>query len=147
MYLPAPASKFYGVCKLRLNILAGRSTELVDFTPVPITPPRMEALFHALAFERRRYKHASEALHNARETMLTLKAQVARREAELGSQDYQRIADAKPIPRRHSIIEALHPNLPEVPLSEVVHSLSTAEENNYALEREIHELKNRVSHP
>jgi len=107
----------------------------------------MEALLHALAYERRRHQQTSEALHNAHETILTLEAQVARRDVELESQDHQRIADAKPIPQRRSLIEALHPNLPEVPLSEVVHSLSVAEEDNHILEREVHELNNRVSCP
>lgn len=107
----------------------------------------MEALLHALAFERRQCQQASEALHNAHETILTLEAQVARREAELESQGHQRITDAKPIPRRRSLIETLHPNLPEVPLSEVVHSLNIAEEHNHTLEREVHELNNRVSCP
>lgn len=106
----------------------------------------MEALLNALACERGRYKQASEALHNAHETILTLEAQVARREAELASRDHRHITDVKPIPPR-SLIEALHPNLPEVPLSEVYHSLSIAEERNHILEQEVHELHNRVSHP
>jgi len=146
MYLPAPAGEFsYSAYMPCLNILPGRSTGFIDPTPLPITPPRMEALLHALALERRRYQQTSEALHNAHETILTLEAQVARREAELESQDHQRIADIKPIPQRCSIIEALHPNLPEIPLSEVVNSLSIAEEHNHTLEREVHELNNRVS--
>jgi len=106
----------------------------------------MEALLHALASERRRYEQVSEALHNAHEAILTLEAQVARREAELENQDRQRIADVKPIPRKRSILEALHPDLPEVPLPEVVLSLSIAEERNHALEQEVRELNNRVSH-
>lgn len=130
---------------LCLNTLPGRSTRFIDPTPLPVTPPKTEALIHALALERRRYQQASEALHSAHETILTLEAQVARREAELESQDHQRIADIKPIPQKRSIIEALHPNLPEIPLSEVVNSLSIAEEHNHTLEREVHELNNRVS--
>ena len=130
-----------------LNILPGLSTGFIDATPVPVTPPRTEALLHALAFERRRYKQVLEALHNAHETILTLEAQVARREAELENQDRQRIADVKPIPQKRSILEALHPDIPEVPLSEVVHSLSVAEARNHALEQEVYELNNRVSRP
>lgn len=107
----------------------------------------MEALSNALARERTRYKQVSEALHNAHETILTLEAQVARREAELESRDHQHVADVKPIPLKRSLAEALHPNLPEVPLSEVIHSLSIAEEHNYVLEQEVHELHNRVSRP
>jgi len=107
----------------------------------------MEALLYALAVERGRYKQASEALHNAHETILTLEAQVARREAELESRDHQHIADVKPILPKPSLIEALHPNLLEVPLSEVVHSLSIAEEHNHLLEQDVRELNNRVSRP
>lgn len=148
MYLPTPAGKFSRkVWMLYLNILSGRSIGFIDFTPVPVTPPRMEALLHALAFERRRYKQASEALQNAHETVLSLEAQVARREAELESQDHQRIVDARPIPQERSMVEALHPDLPEIPLSEVVHSLSIAEEHNHALEQEVRELNNRVRRP
>lgn len=148
MCLPIPAGRFnHKFCVLCLNTLPGRSTGFIVTAPVPVTPPRMEALLHSLAFERRRYKQVSEALHNAHETILTLEAQVARREAELENQDRQRIADVKPIPQKRSILETLHPDLPEVPLSEVVHSLSVAEEHNHALEQEVHELNNRVSHP
>jgi predicted nucleic acid-binding Zn-ribbon protein len=107
----------------------------------------MEALLNALACERGRYNQASEALHNAHETILTLEAQVARREAELESRDHRRVADTNPIPRKRSLVEALRPNLPEVPLSEVVQSLSIAEERNHDLEQEVHELHNRVSRP
>jgi len=105
----------------------------------------MEALLHTLACERGRYRQASEALQIAHETILTLEAQVTRREAELECQDHQRVTNVKPIPRKRSLAEALRPNLPEVPLSEVVHSLSVAEERNHALEQEIHELHIRVS--
>lgn len=147
MCLPIPAGKFgHKSCVLYLNVVPGRSTGFIDITPVPVTSPRMEALLHALAFERRRYQQVSEALHNAHETILTLEAQVVRRDAELESQDHQRIADVRPIPQKRSIVESLHPDLPEVPLSEVAHSLSIAEEDNYALEREIRELNNRVSY-
>ncbi|KAF9646528.1 hypothetical protein BDM02DRAFT_3188740 [Thelephora ganbajun] len=128
MYLPTPA---------------GRSTGLIDSTPVPVTPPRMEALLHALALERGRCRQASGALYNAHETILTLEAQVARREAELQSRDYQHIAEVKPILPKPSLVEALHPNLPDMPLLEVVHSLSIAEECNHILEQEVHELNNR----
>jgi len=107
----------------------------------------MEALLNALTYERGRYKHAAEALHNAHEIILTLEAQVARREAELESRDQQHIMGVKPIPQKRSLVEALRPNIPEVPLSEVVHSLSIAEERNHALEREVHELNNSVSPP
>jgi len=107
----------------------------------------MEALVNALACERGRYSQASEALHHAHETILTLEAQVARREAELERRDHEHIAGVKPIPRKRSLVEALHPSLPEVPLSEVVRSLSVAEERNHALELEVHELHNRVSCP
>ena len=107
----------------------------------------MEALLNALAYERGRYKQASEALHNAHETVLTLEAQVARREAELETRDHQHIVDVKPIPPKRKLVEALHPNLPEVPLSEVVHSLSIAGGHNHVLEQEVHELRNRVSRP
>jgi hypothetical protein len=107
----------------------------------------MEALLNAPAYERCRYTQASEALHNAHETMLTLQVQVARREAELGSRDHQRIADVKPIAPKRSLVGALYPNLPEVSLSEVINSLSIAEEHNHVLEQEVHELKNRVSRP
>lgn len=104
-------------------------------------------MLHALAVERGRYKQASEAFHNAHETILTLEAQVARREAELEIRDHQNIADVKPILPKHSLTEALHPNLPEVSLSEVVHCLSIAEEHNYLLEQDVRELNNRVSRP
>jgi Arc/MetJ-type ribon-helix-helix transcriptional regulator len=107
----------------------------------------MEALLNALAHERGRYKQASEALHNAHETVLTLEAQVARREAELESHNHQRIADVKPIPPKRSLVEALRPNIPEVPISEVIHSLSVGEEYNHILEQEVQELNNRVSRP
>ena len=123
----------------------GRSTEPIDFTPLPVAPPRMEVLVNTLACERVRHKQASEALHNAHETILTLEAQVARREAELESRDHQRIADVKPLPPKRSLLEALHPNLPEVPLSEVVHSLSIAEEHNHALEQQVRGLHAHVS--
>lgn len=146
MYLPVPAGKFsHKVRMLHLDTLPGRSAGFIDFTPLPVTVPRMEALLRALASERRRYQQASEALHNAHETILTLEAQVARREAELESQDHQRIVHAKPIPQKRSLIEVLHPNLPEISLSEVVNSLSIAEEHNHALEQEVRELNNRVS--
>jgi len=107
----------------------------------------MEALLNALACERGRYKQASEALHNAHEIILTLEAQVARREAELECRDHQHNANVKPIPRKRSLLEALRPSPPGVPLSEVVHSLSVAEERNHALEQEIRELHTRVSCP
>ena len=146
MYLPTPAGKLNREIRaLRLNTLPGRSIGFIDLNPPPVTPPRMEALLHALAFERKRYKQASEALHNAHETVLTLEAQVARREAELESQDRQFIVDAKPIPQKRTLVDAFHPNLPEVSLSEVFSSLSIAEEHNLSLELEVHELKNRVS--
>ena len=104
----------------------------------------MEALLNALACERGRYKQTSDALRNAHETILTLEAQVTRREAELECRDHRSIANVKPIPRKRSLVEALRPNLPEVPLSEVVHSLNIAEERNHALEQEIQELHTRV---
>jgi len=107
----------------------------------------MEALLNALACERGRYKQASEALHNAHGTILTLEAQVARREAELECRDLQHIANIKPIPRKRSLVEVLHPNLPEVPLPEVVHTLNVAEERNHVLEQEVRELHSRVSCP
>ena len=107
----------------------------------------MEALLNALAYERGRYKQASEALHSAHETVLTLEAQVARREAELETRNHQRIADVKPIPLKRSLVEALRPNIPEVPISEVVHSLSMGEEYNHILEQEVQELDNHVSRP
>ena len=105
----------------------------------------MEALLHALTVERGRCRQASESLQNAHETILMLEAQVARREAELESRDRQYIADVKPIPLKRSIIEALHPSPPEMPMSEVVRSLSVAEEHNHILELEIGELNDRVS--
>ena len=104
-------------------------------------------MLHALAFERKRYKQASEALHNAHETVLTLEAQVARREAELENQDRQYIVDAQPIPQKRSLLDAFHPDLPEVSLSDVVSSLSIAEEHNLSLEMEVYELNSRVSPP
>ena len=107
----------------------------------------MGVLLNSLARERGRCKQSSEALYNAHETILTLEAQVARREAELESRDYRHIADVKPIPQKRNLVEALRPNLPELPLSEVVHSLNIAEEHNHVLEREVHELHNRVSRP
>ena len=48
----------------------------------------MEALLDAFACEHGRYKQASEALGNARGTILTLEAQVARGEAELECRDH-----------------------------------------------------------
>ena len=103
-------------------------------------------MVNTLACERDRYKQASEALHDAHETILTLEAQVARREAELECRGHQHIANIKPIPRKRNLVEALRPDIPEVPLSEIVHSLSVAEERNHVLEQEIHELHTRVSH-
>ena len=148
MYLPTPAGELHHkVCVLRLTISPGRSTGFIDSIPVPVTPPRIEAVLYALAVERGRCKQASEALHNAHETILTLEAQVARREAELESRDNQRIVDVKPILSKRSIIEALHPDLPEASISEVAHSLSIADEHNYILEQEVRELSNRVSRP
>jgi hypothetical protein len=95
----------------------------------------MEVLLNTLAYERGRYKQASEALHNAHETVLTLEAQVARREAELGSRDHQLISDVKPIAPKCSLVGALHPNLPEVSLSEVMNSLNIADECNHVLSK------------
>jgi hypothetical protein len=112
-----------------------------------ITPPGTEALLNAPAYERGRYTQAPEALHSAHETVPTLEAQVARREAELGGRDHQRITDVRPIAPKRSLVGAPHPNLPEVSLSEVVISLRIAEEHNHVLEQEVHELKNRVSCP
>lgn len=105
----------------------------------------MEALLHALNVERERCRRLAESLETARETILTLEAQVARREAELESRDHQYIADVRPIPPRGSLFEGLHPNLPEVPPSETLHSLSVAEEHNNLLEQEVSELNDRVS--
>ena len=105
----------------------------------------MEPLLNALACERGRSKQASEALHNAHETILTLEAQVTRREVELECRDHRHITNVKPIPRKRSLVEALRPILPDMPLSEVVHSLRIAEEHNHALEQEVHELHTRVS--
>ena len=107
----------------------------------------MGALLHALNVERGRCRRTAESLQNAHEAILTLEAQVARREAELENHSYRHIADAQPIPQKRSIFEALHPNLPEVPLSETVHSLGIAEEFNHGLEQEVGELNNRVSCP
>jgi hypothetical protein len=119
----------------------------VDPSPVPVVPPGMGALLHALTAERGRCRRTAESLQNAHETLLTLEAQVARREAELESRDHRDIAEVKPIFQKRSLFEALHPNLPEVPFSETVHSLSVAEEFNYALEQEVGELNSRVSRP
>jgi hypothetical protein len=105
----------------------------------------MEALLYALTVERGRCKQASEVLRNAHETILTLEAQVARREVELENPDCQCIADVRPIRRGRSIIDVLQPNLPEMPLSEVVQSLSVAEAHNQILEQEVRELGDRVS--
>lgn len=114
--------------------------------PLPVVPPRMEALLHALSVERGRCRRATVSLQNAHETILTLEAQVARREAELESGDHRRIADVRPIPRKHGLFESLHPNLPDVPPSETVYSLAIAEEHNCVLEREVSLLNARVSH-
>lgn len=119
----------------------------MDSKPAPITPPRTEAILHALALERGRCRQASEALQNAHETILALGAQVARREVELETRDRQSITDVRPIPPKRSIFEALHPNLPEVSPSEMVHSLNIAEEHNHILEQEVSKLNNRVSRP
>ena len=107
----------------------------------------MEALLHALTVERARRVQVSEALQNAHEAILTLEAQVARREAELESRDHQYIADVKPIPPKRTVIEALHHSPSEMPISEVVRSLSAAEEHNHILKLEINELSDRVSCP
>lgn len=117
----------------------------MDSAPVPVVPPRMEALLHALTIERSRCRRATESLQDAHETILTLEAQVARREAELAGRDHQIVTDAKPKHQKRSLFEALHPNLPDVPLSETVHSLNVAEELNRSLEQEVGELNNRVS--
>lgn len=105
----------------------------------------MGALLHALTVERGRCRRTEESLQNAHEAILTLEAQVARREAELEHRDHRHIAGVKPLPRKRSIFEALHPNLPEVPLSETIHSLSMADEFNHVLEQEVGELNSRVS--
>lgn len=119
----------------------------MDSVPAPVALPRTEALLYALTVERGRCRNSSEALQNASETILTLEAQLARREAELESRDLQDITDVKPIPRKHSIVEALHPDLPEVSLSEVVHSLNVAVESNLVLEQGIGESNSRVNTP
>lgn len=147
MYLPSPAGKFLNNVSAPHLSPPGRSPRSLDSTPVPVVPPRMEVLLHALTAERGRCRRALESLQNAHETILTLEAQVARREAELEIRDHQCIADVKPIPQTRTLLEGLHSDLPEVPLLETVHSLSIAEEHNRVLEQEVGELNDRVSHP
>ena len=132
---------------LHLKPFPGRSTRFIDSRLPPVTPPRAEAFLHALALERGRCRQTSEALKDAHETILTLEAQVARREAELESRDHQHIASVKPVPQKRSLVETLCAKVPDVPLSEVIHSLSMAEENNHVLEREVSELSNHVGRP
>lgn len=117
----------------------------MDPAPLAVVSPRMETLLHALTVERSRVRRATESLQNAYETISTLEAQLARREAELESRDHQCITDVKPVPNRSSSFGSVHPNFLEVPISEIVHLSSIAEEQNYILEQEVSELSDRVS--
>lgn len=119
----------------------------MHYAPIPVVPPRMETLLHALSVERGRCRRGADSLQDAHETILTLEAQVARREAELESRDHRSIADAGPVPGKRSLLGTLNPNLPEVSLSETFHSLGMREEYNHVLEQEVNELDDRVSRP
>ena len=105
----------------------------------------MEVMLHALTVECAWCGQVSEALQNTHKAILMLEAQVARREAELESCNHQYIVDVKPIPPKHTIIEALYHSPSEIPILEVVQSLSAAEEHNHLLKLEINELSNHVS--